>query len=201
MLWDAEDLSIVEAIIGLAAAFHRSVIAEGVETAQHGAMLLKLGCELGQGYGIARPMPADQLPGWTRQWRPDPSWADCADLVLNRHELPLVYAEVDHRYWVKMMENWLSGMVGKPPAFDSRHCRFGLWYHGEGKSQYARMPEFQAIDPIHEEVHQLGRDLVAHKLANRLDQARASLLDLNALRDKLVAKLLALSAALREARK
>jgi len=201
MLWDAEDLSLVEGIIGLAGAFHRSVIAEGVETAEHGTMLLKLGCDLGQGYGIARPMPAEKLAEWARLWRPDPSWADCIDLILNRNELPLVYAEVDHRHWVKMMENWLSGMADKPPAFDSRHCRFGVWYHGDGKSHYAQMPEFQAIDAIHEEVHQLGRELVADKLANRLDQAQASLLDLNALRDTLVAKLLALSTALREARK
>jgi len=42
---------------GLAAAFHRQVIAEGVETVEHGTMLLRLGCELAQGYGIARPMP------------------------------------------------------------------------------------------------------------------------------------------------
>jgi EAL domain-containing protein (putative c-di-GMP-specific phosphodiesterase class I) len=34
------------------------VIAEGVETVEHGEMLLQLGCELAQGYGIARPMPA-----------------------------------------------------------------------------------------------------------------------------------------------
>ncbi|TRZ55681.1 MAG: EAL domain-containing protein [Rhodocyclaceae bacterium] len=201
MLWDSEDLSIVEGIIGLAGAFDRSVIAEGVETAEHGNMLLKLGCDLGQGYGIARPMPAEKLPEWARLWRPDPSWADCVDLVLNRNELPLVYAEVDHRHWVKTMENWLSGMADKPPTFDSRHCRFGVWYHGEGKNHYAHMPEFQAIDAIHEEVHQTGRELVAHKLANRLDQARANLTDLNVLRDKLIAKLLALSAALREARK
>jgi len=201
MIWDVEDLSIVEGIIGLAGAFHRSVIAEGVETAQHGAMLLKLGCELGQGYGIARPMPVDELAGWTRQWRPDPSWAGCADLALNRSELPLVYAEVDHRYWVRSMESWLLGIADRPPAFDSRQCRFGIWYHGEGQGHYADMPEFRAIDGIHEEVHRLGRDLVAHKLANRLDQARATLTDLNKLRDTLVARLLALSMALRDARK
>lgn len=74
MLTDVEDMAIIEGVIGLAEAFHRSVIAEGVETAAHGRMLLHLGCFLGQGYGIARPMPADELPAWIAAWQPDPSW-------------------------------------------------------------------------------------------------------------------------------
>jgi EAL domain-containing protein (putative c-di-GMP-specific phosphodiesterase class I) len=74
MLSDADDLAIVEGVIGLAKAFRRQVIAEGVETVFHGQMLLKLGCELAQGYGIARPMPASELAAWIGTWRPDPSW-------------------------------------------------------------------------------------------------------------------------------
>jgi len=27
-----------------------------------------------QGYGIARPMPADQFPAWAASWTPDPAW-------------------------------------------------------------------------------------------------------------------------------
>ena len=125
----------------------------------------------------------------------------CADIVLNRNELPLVYAEVDHRYWVKWMENWLSGISDQPPPFDSRLCRFGVWYHGEGKSQYGHMAEFRNIDAVHEKVHRVGRELVAHKLANHLDEARANFMELSALRDTLAGKLLALSSALSEARK
>ncbi len=64
MVDDPDDLSILEGIIGLAEAFRRRVIAEGVETVEHRKMLLQLGCELAQGYGIARPMPADELPAW-----------------------------------------------------------------------------------------------------------------------------------------
>ena len=74
MLTDADDLAIVQGVIGLAAAFRRSVIAEGVETAAHGASLLALGCELAQGYGIARPMPAAELPAWVAGWHAQPEW-------------------------------------------------------------------------------------------------------------------------------
>ncbi|HQY76546.1 MAG TPA: MASE3 domain-containing protein [Rhodoferax sp.] len=79
MLTDVDDLAIVKGVIGLASAFRRSVIAEGVETVAHGQTLLALGCDLAQGYGIARPMPAADLPGWARQWRPDVGWMDAAD--------------------------------------------------------------------------------------------------------------------------
>jgi EAL domain-containing protein (putative c-di-GMP-specific phosphodiesterase class I) len=52
MLEDTDDLAIVESVIGLAKAFRRDMIAEGVETIAHGLALLQLGCELAQGYGI-----------------------------------------------------------------------------------------------------------------------------------------------------
>jgi diguanylate cyclase (GGDEF)-like protein/PAS domain S-box-containing protein len=74
MLDDPDDLAILQGIIGLAAAFKREVIAEGVETVAHGTALLQLGCELAQGYGIVRPMPPEQLPAWVAAWKPDTAW-------------------------------------------------------------------------------------------------------------------------------
>ena len=74
MLDDPDDFAIVKGVIGLAKAFHRTVIAEGVETIAHGELLIPLGCELAQGYGIARPMPASDLANWASIWKPDPRW-------------------------------------------------------------------------------------------------------------------------------
>ncbi len=74
MLNDPDDLTILKGVIGLAHAFHRDVIAEGVETVVHGTALLRLGCELAQGYGIARPMPAEKMIAWVKHWRPDQAW-------------------------------------------------------------------------------------------------------------------------------
>ena len=74
MLIDPDDLAIVEGVIALAKSFKREVIAEGVETIEHGTALLQLGCELAQGYGIAKPMPASDIPVWISDWKPDVSW-------------------------------------------------------------------------------------------------------------------------------
>jgi diguanylate cyclase (GGDEF)-like protein/PAS domain S-box-containing protein len=76
MLHDTDDLAILRGVIGLATAFRREVIAEGVETTKHGLLLLSLGCELAQGYGIARPMPAQDMPAWLTHWRTNPAWAN-----------------------------------------------------------------------------------------------------------------------------
>ncbi len=69
MLEDAHDRAIVEGVIGLARTFGCTAVAEGVETAAQGRMLLDLGCDVGQGDGIAPPMPADAVPGWISGWR------------------------------------------------------------------------------------------------------------------------------------
>ncbi|MBK1685158.1 putative bifunctional diguanylate cyclase/phosphodiesterase [Rhodoferax fermentans] len=81
MLDDPQDRSILEGVIGLARAFNREVIAEGVETIAHGSLLLQLGCDLAQGYGIARPMPADTLPAWVSSWQPDAAWRNDTVMV------------------------------------------------------------------------------------------------------------------------
>ncbi|OBV39076.1 putative bifunctional diguanylate cyclase/phosphodiesterase [Janthinobacterium psychrotolerans] len=75
MLNDRDDLHLVRAVIGLARSFRLTVIAEGVESIAHGERLIELGCDLAQGYVIARPMPADLVQGWAdnfvapKQWR------------------------------------------------------------------------------------------------------------------------------------
>ncbi len=74
MLDHPDDMAIVKGVIGLAAAFHRQVVAEGVESVAHGTLLLALGCSLAQGYHIARPMPANKIPAWIANWRPDRAW-------------------------------------------------------------------------------------------------------------------------------
>lgn len=69
MIEDASDHAIVEGVISLARAFKLEVIAEGVETERHKLALLELGCYRAQGYGIARPMPAENVQAWVEHYR------------------------------------------------------------------------------------------------------------------------------------
>jgi diguanylate cyclase (GGDEF)-like protein len=56
---------VVEAIIALGKAMELEVVAEGVETAQQYKIVRRLGCDLAQGYFIARPMTAAQMWEWS----------------------------------------------------------------------------------------------------------------------------------------
>lgn len=78
MLVDADDRTIIKGIIELSKAFNLKVIAEGVETPAHGEELMALGCFLAQGYGIARPMPASDLPNWVKRWQENPVLVDAS---------------------------------------------------------------------------------------------------------------------------
>ena len=69
MLDDSQDRAIVEGIIGLARTFGCTVVAEGVESPAQARMLLDLGCDIGQGTGIAAPMPAGLVTNWVRDYR------------------------------------------------------------------------------------------------------------------------------------
>jgi len=56
---DSKDAEVVRAVITLGQALGKTVIAEGIETPAQMAQLLALGCELGQGYLLARPLSAE----------------------------------------------------------------------------------------------------------------------------------------------
>jgi EAL domain-containing protein (putative c-di-GMP-specific phosphodiesterase class I) len=65
--------------VALAAEQKFSLTGEGIETEQQWHALKELGCHFGQGYLIARPMPADRVRGWIGRMREagryQPQWA------------------------------------------------------------------------------------------------------------------------------
>ena len=187
MLDDPDDLAILEGVIGLASAFRRQVIAEGVESVEHGTMLLQLGCDLAQGYGIARPMPAHELPGWSTAWQPDPSWRDVPSL--RREDLPLLFASVEHRAWIKVMEGYLKDERDAPPPLEHQHCHFGQWLEGEGRVRHGAHPSFPLIETLHLQVHALATELYEMHIQDRNPEALARLGELHVLRDALLAQL------------
>ncbi|MET0087898.1 MAG: EAL domain-containing protein [Sedimenticola sp.] len=76
LLHDQDDYAIVDGIIRLASAFNKEIIAEGVETAEHGIILMRLGCDNAQGYFISKPIPAEEFARWVRNYQLPDAWKD-----------------------------------------------------------------------------------------------------------------------------
>jgi len=74
MLHDTDDRALIAGIISLSREFNRGVVAEGLETAEHGVQLLRMGCNVAQGNGIARPLAADRVEQWISSYQPDKNW-------------------------------------------------------------------------------------------------------------------------------
>jgi diguanylate cyclase (GGDEF)-like protein/PAS domain S-box-containing protein len=186
MLDDPEELAILEGVLGLATAFQRQAVAEGVETIEHGVILLQLGCDLAQGYGIARPMPAGDIQGWLSGWRPDVRWARVKSLA--QSELPILFAGVEHRAWVKTVEAVLRGDEKTPPPLVTHECRFGAWLAAEAAEQGLR-PELKAVEALHDQIHVLATELLDLHGRRRVEEAMARLGELHRLRDELLMQL------------
>ncbi|WP_052369148.1 putative bifunctional diguanylate cyclase/phosphodiesterase [Serpentinimonas barnesii] len=72
---DPDDRAIVRAVIGLADHLGMRTVAEGVETAEQMAWLLKHGCDEAQGYFFSRPLPPEALQAWVLARTPQPPGA------------------------------------------------------------------------------------------------------------------------------
>jgi diguanylate cyclase (GGDEF)-like protein len=187
MIADSDDFVIVEGVVGLAKAFGRAVLAEGVETIAHGKLLLALGCEMGQGYGIARAMPAQAVAQWVKDWRPDPSWLLWNEPLVVENDRDLVLANVKHRHWIRDIENYVTGASETVPALGVQDCPLGLWLTASGHARYNQHPAFAAVTRAHEDVHAAAKRLVDYRQAGAHAKAVGGLPELNGLRDSLIA--------------
>lgn len=62
MMTERESRKIVAAVVGLGQILGLKTVAEGIETQEQTDMLVRLGCDMGQGWHYGRPVPAEQLP-------------------------------------------------------------------------------------------------------------------------------------------
>jgi len=185
---DPEALAIIDGILGLASAFRRQVIAEGVETEEHGKMLLQLGCTQAQGYAIARPMPVDKLPEWLRSWKPFPSWQNTA--TLSPKMMQLLYANTEHAAWFRGIESTLRNGSLNVPELDARLCRFGIWVASLQATDQLSVAERDELNDLHLRMHELGEKITSLASAQgTVAQAEAMLANMQKVRAQLTERL------------
>lgn len=159
MLESPDDLAILQGIVVLAESFGRAIVAEGVETASHCEMLLRLGCDLAQGYAIARPMPADAVIGWLDRWNPKGMWHKPARA--ERGEMPMLQAMAEIGAWVATLRRHLRDIAIPPPPLDHAVCRFGAWLSQANHPLLASAAAKTRIQALHQEMHRCADELLA----------------------------------------
>ncbi len=190
MLEDPDDLAILDGIVGLADAFQRLVIAEGVETQAHSEMLLRLGCELGQGYAIGKPMPTTAIPDWLKGWQPSHI---CRNLQpVHQRDLPILFAMVEHRAWVSALEHFLYDKQPSPPPMDAHDCRFGQWLARQQAGRQQIAPALARLQALHQQLHQQAAELLALKYQGSSAEAQAGMESIRQIHIKLLEQLQAL---------
>ncbi len=189
MLNDEGDRAIVEGIISLAKIFKRQVIAEGVESKEHGVMLLRLGCDVAQGYGISRALKAKDVLSWAKTWTPDPNWLLWAETPWDISDFPLLIAHSDH---FSGINNIIQSVKENDPERElfnllSHHqCRLGEWYYGIGKDKYGHLSCYHELEQPHRKAHELGKKMLQLRSAGKQTQAVAMIPEMIKVRDNVL---------------
>ncbi|MGH6924976.1 MAG: putative bifunctional diguanylate cyclase/phosphodiesterase [Propylenella sp.] len=69
LVTDSDSRAITHAVLNLGRGLGKTVVAEGVETAEQALLLKVAGCDQVQGFYFARPMPGENLPKFVANWR------------------------------------------------------------------------------------------------------------------------------------
>lgn len=80
-LVDADMWKVVAASVAIAHQFKMKAVAEGIEDTKTLQALAQLGCDVGQGYGVSRPLKEDAFDAWYRRWN--------AEALFAGHGLPV----------------------------------------------------------------------------------------------------------------
>lgn len=162
LLETAESAEALAGIVTLAKAFRRQVVIEGMESIEQGIVLLRLNCDITQGFGIAHPMPPHSLPGWVANFKPDPCWQDSLDRPWRNSDFPLLAAVVEQRQWLQHVIATVAqgGQLLRDQQISHlRAGRFGGWLHGLGHGRYGHLPEFAAIAGLLTKAHRVSAEI------------------------------------------
>ena len=163
ILVDPKDLAIVAGTLTTARLLKLKTVAEGVETPQHAVILMKLGCRAGQGYGIARPMPAKDIIGWHRDFSPDPLMSEWFDRPWSRRNIQNLASYMEHhRRSEDLYYRIRRSAGGNAPGEKSPRepeCPLSLWIRGKGSQLFGGSPLFLELVDLHRTALGLARNM------------------------------------------
>lgn len=178
MIADPDDYAIVEAVLALSKAFRREVIAEGVETMEHGLILLNMGCTFAQGYGIARPMPPSSLRTWLQFYEIPKEWKASASVQLSPRDAQVQLLRIEANHWLERVNKSLLANDESDlhwPIMLKEKCHCGRWTEHARQDNEFNPEWLKRLEHSHEELHRIGNELMHLHQAGEINQARSGI--------------------------
>lgn len=187
LLDDPNDLAIIDGVIGLSNSFNRKLIAEGVETTEHGLVLLVMGCNEAQGYGISRPLPDIDFQNWLFDYRPNQEWISCANKDRTQKDKKIKLFKLTFAKWKERFVNKLQsspGNIGQWPILERTKCHGGIWIKRARQDQIFEERWLIKLEEAHNVVHETADDLFKRYHENENESGR--LKDFEKVSDQLI---------------
>ncbi|MBL1321154.1 MAG: EAL domain-containing protein [Methylophaga sp.] len=171
LLDDPNDFAIVNGIIGLSEAFNREIIAEGVETTEHGLMLITMGCDEAQGYGISKPMPAAALPVWLENYTPNKQWTEFGEKTFSPSELQTKILKLTTDKWFNNIKSIVESSDKPEAAPTLTLCHLGTWVDQLRKTELFDKSWLTELHHSHDKLFSLGEATLDYYSTGHKDKA------------------------------
>lgn len=187
ILIDPSDYSIIDGIIGLANAFNLKIIAEGVECTEQGLMLMIMGCDEAQGYGISRPLPVEKFETWLDTYQPNRQWLEygqqAEQFSIQDKQLKLLQLTTQHWY-----NNTLFLIEAGLPESKITACHLSVWFNRMKDDKLLSEHWLNKVKQRHDVLFDLGMEIIKQRQHTQdtsqnatLDELEAAYHDLNLL--------------------
>lgn len=184
VLIDPNDFTIIDGVIGLSKSFSRNVIAEGVETTDHGLMLLLMCCNNAQGYAISKPMPANKLVNWIKNYIPNPTWLKSSQEEITQEIRRVKQLELILNHWLKNIEHLIQDNLKEKINICDVDCQFDKWVRRLREEQLFEILWINQLEQAYNIMHIVAKDIVNSYQTGTMSETKGKFNKLQRLFDK-----------------
>jgi diguanylate cyclase (GGDEF)-like protein/PAS domain S-box-containing protein len=188
MLDDPNDYAIIDGIIGLSESFNLDVIAEGVETAEIGEMLLVMGCTLAQGYYISMPMSSNKVVEWVTTYQAPSAWkAEHYSSDIKKRKA-MLFKLIGNQWMKRFIHNIEHDKSEQHlwPIMTPQSCPCGKWIKRAKMDGLYSENWLEQFQKQHEQVHHIAQAIFEEYQEGDITQARSQLSSLKSQFDALI---------------
>lgn len=147
-----------------------------------------MGCKKAQGYGISKPMPADNFPQWLVDYSPNKEWLlyryQSSSTKEKRVQLfKLIVAQWENRFISSIQST--PEQVKHWPIMDHNNCLCSAWLQREKQDQLFEQECLDSLDKVHDELHSIANALLLKYQNGEVRAAREGLSNIQAAFDNM----------------